>query len=113
MMPQQSFADIDIVIGYTLIIRFIDIVNMYQRVAHLGLSIFNVGFSSRLVTYIDVLTVLHSKGFYHLVAFGSEYLVIDYEVGLWGNIFLTWVVVLRAVDKHTHSDKYAYNCNKG
>ena len=50
-------------------------------VHHLGLAIFNIGFGASLVAYIDVLAVCHGKGFYNLVAFGSEDLTIDHKVG--------------------------------
>ena len=50
-------------------------------VHHLGLAIFNIGFGTRLVTYIDVFSVLYGKCFYHLIAFGSENLAIDHKVG--------------------------------
>ena len=50
-------------------------------VHHFGLTLFHKGFGSRLVAYIDILTVLHGKGFYHVVALGGVNLTIDHEVG--------------------------------
>ena len=50
-------------------------------VHHLGLACFHVGLGTRLVTNIDVLAVLHGKGFYHLITLGCEDLTKDHEVG--------------------------------
>ena len=36
-------------------------------VHHLGLAFFDIGLGTRLVAYIDVLAVLHGKGFHHLI----------------------------------------------
>ena len=36
-------------------------------VHHLGLAFFDIGLGTRLVAYIDVLAVLHGKGFHNLV----------------------------------------------
>jgi hypothetical protein len=50
-------------------------------VHHLGLAISDISFGTRLVAYINVLAVLHGKCLYNLIAFGSEDLAVDHEVG--------------------------------
>ena len=67
---------------------------------HLGLSLFHEDFGSRLVTDIDILAVLHSKGFHNLAAVGSEDLAIDHEVGSGLAI---------AANEHSHADDYAHH----
>ena len=49
-------------------------------VHYLGLAGFNESLGSCLVAYIDVLAVLHGKGFDNLIVLGSENLAIDHEV---------------------------------
>ena len=48
---------------------------------HFGLTCLNIGLSTFLVAYINVLAVFHRKGFNDLIVFGSENLAIDHEVG--------------------------------
>ena len=69
-------------------------------VHHLGLALLNKDFGSLLVTYIDILTVFHGKGFYNLIAFRSEYLTINHKVG--AGLFL-------AAGKHSHAEDDAHH----
>ena len=64
-------------------------------VHHLGLSLFNKGFGAFFITYIDILAVLHGKGFYHLIVLRSEDFAIDHKVG---------TGISLAAGKHTRYD---------
>ena len=50
-------------------------------VYHLCLAFLHVGFGTSLVAYVDVLAVLHGKGFDDLVVLGRENFAIDHKVG--------------------------------
>ena len=69
-------------------------------VHHLGLTLFHKGFGSSLVTYINILAVLHGKGLNNLVTLGGIDLSIDHEVG---------TVVTLATGKQPHSNHDAHH----
>lgn len=64
-------------------------------VYHLGLALLDQGFGTSLVAYIDILAVLHGKGFHHLIAFGGKNLAIHHKVG---------TGITLAAGKRTHAD---------
>ena len=70
-------------------------------VHHLGLSLFNKGFGSCLVAYIDILAVLHGECFYHLIVLRSEDFAIDHKVG---------TGISLAAGKHTRYDDNTQDC---
>ncbi len=72
-------------------------------VYHLSLALFYEGPGSRLIAYIDILAVLHCKGFYNLIAIGGENLAIDYKVG---------TAILFATGLHTHADDCTHNSDE-
>ena len=68
---------------------------------HFGLAVHDILLGTLLVTYIDVLAVLHGKGFHNLVILRSKNLTIDHQVGHFGSIAtLSWVITFRAAGKH-------------
>ena len=71
-------------------------------VHHLGFAFLYKGFGSRLVTNIDILTVLHSEGFNNLIALGGVNLAIDHEVG-------TFITLAADEQPHTKDDTHHYD----
>ena len=70
-------------------------------VHHLSLSFFDISFGTSLVADIDVLAILHGKGFHNLITFGSEDLAVDHEVGTILLVLTRVVFIRRTSCKYT------------